>query len=845
MSDDPCPCSGGGFPRIVFNAPAQPALSYRWGDYDGFRNALLQPAQPPLPAETQLSKVDGTLVWRPAPDVGDLALQIAEWWAYLADILTLYAERTANQAYLRTADLPESLPRLVPILGYRPRPAIGAQLTLAAQVRGPRPVLLPSGLQVQSKPGPGQQPQVFELAGATTIAPIAPIATVPPTTPMPAPLPSGGTSPTPAAPLATQVVLSGKPSGVKVGDEVLLIGTGWAGQSGDWALGTIAGLTPTGKNTTVALSLTASGGGTGPAGAANWRLLKAASSSPLYPYLTPPLVPWGAAAVLNNVGQWYAELASVVRSLAPGDIILVENPTPGNATAPTLGYVTGVKEWISYANNPSDPLVWPPAGSPPNQPDPAVPIPHTVVLFYTQGALQGDPGTLLLRYGYSDVGPLIDAPVTGSTQTASVTLDPAGLAASGLAAGSPMLVADANGDGGTATLGTGGVVTVDASAPALLPPILAQGNLLLFTHGKTVTQEVLGSGNAAVAGQDFTLRNTPVTYLADQPGVSGPGYSSTVTLWVNGVQWREVPNFFGQAANAQVFTTYEDTSGNTHILGGDGSAGARFPTGNGNLIASYRVGSGAALPPPTSVTVLMQPRPGLSAVVNPVPPYGGADADSPADLRSRAPQTVVTFGRAVSVDDYAAIAAATPGVARVSAAYAFNAAQQRPVVTLWVGDDANAVTVARQAITPVSDPNRPVAINVASPVLITIMLTYVRDPRFQDAAVRAAVQAALADPAAGLFGADVVQIGQAFYDSQIYARCLAVPGVQSVHDLAVTIGPPRRRFYVWQIISVWAGGRRLQPAASTGCTGHRHDPGPDGYFVLASGSPVLTGALGS
>ena len=112
MSDNPCPCSGGVFPLVVFNPPAQPSIAYRWGDYDGFRGALLQTAQPPLPAETQLTRPDGTLVWRPAPDSGDLALQIAEWWAYLSDILTLYTERAANQAFLGTADLPESLPRL-------------------------------------------------------------------------------------------------------------------------------------------------------------------------------------------------------------------------------------------------------------------------------------------------------------------------------------------------------------------------------------------------------------------------------------------------------------------------------------------------------------------------------------------------------------------------------------------------------------------------------------------------------------------------------------------------------------------------------------------------------------
>ena len=353
MSDTPCPCTGAPFPVPVFNRPALPAIAYRWGDYDGFRAALLQP----LAGETELTAPDGTPVWRPTPDGGDLALQIAEWWAVLADILTLYTERAANQAFLRTADLPESLARLVPLLGYRPRPAIGAQVTLAGLVRGPRPVLLPQGLQVQSKPGPGQAPQVFELSAATTLQPVSPVAALPPTAPMPAPLAAGATT--------ARVVLAGKPGGLKAGDEVLLLGTGWAGQSGNWALGTVTSLTPAGANTGITFAITTSGGeGTGVAGAASWRLLKAAASSPLYPYLKGS-TRYGPGGVLNNVGQWYIELASVVRSIAPGDVIVVENPSAGTATQPAVGYVTQVQEWISYANNPTDPQTWPPSGSPP------------------------------------------------------------------------------------------------------------------------------------------------------------------------------------------------------------------------------------------------------------------------------------------------------------------------------------------------------------------------------------------------------------------------------------------------------------------------------------------------
>jgi hypothetical protein len=874
MSDNPCPCATTTFPTVVFNPPAQPHINYRWGDFNGFRAALLQPAASPLPAETQLTQPDGTLIWRPTADSGDLALQIVEWWAYLADILTLYAERAANQAYIGTADLPESLPRLVSLLGYRPRPAIGAQLTLAGLVRGPRAVTLPQGLQVQSKPGPGQQPQVFELNAATIMQPVSPSPTVPQTTPMAA-LTAGQSS--------AQVLLAGPPGSLKVGDEVLLLGSAWNGTDGTYALGNVSAITPGAGGTSVAFTISTLGGGTGSQGAANWQLLKAASSSPLYPYLSGSQVAYSQQQVLSIVSVFEEQrarvggalssnaitrpgggliaggglgglgaggsvlgeptgvlastvhLASIVRSIAAGDVILVENPSGGSTPVP--GYVTAVTEVIYNASNPTSPETWPSAASPPANAPPAVPIPHTVVSFNTTVTISGDASTLILRYGYAPVGTLIDAPVIGASQTGTVTLA-SGAGSASLSPGTPLLVEDANGDGATATLGTSGVVTVDPAAPPLVPPLQVFSNLLAFSRGKTITREVLGNGNPAVAGQDFTLQNAPVTYLADQPGRSGQGYSSTITLWVNDVQWTEVPSFYDQDANAQVFVTREDDQGKTHVLGGDGVNGRPFPSGVGNIVASYRTGGGATSPPPTSVTVLLQPQPGLSALVNPLPTSGGADPDTLSDLRQQAPRSLLTFGRAVSLDDYAAIAAATPGVARVSAGYVFDPTQQRPVVTLWVGDDATAVTAARTAIAAISDPNRPISINPANQVQISLSLTYVRDPRYLDAPVRAALQTALVDPTAGLFGASVVQIGQAFYDSQIYAACLAVPGVQAVHSLIVTVGAPPVNRYIWQLPIFWVG-QRLPTTASGGCTGHSYSPGPDGFFVLPNTPATL------
>ena len=89
-----CPCDTFVHPQVIFNSPGRNVLAYRSGDYITFRHALLLSR----PDEIELQN------WRPSAK-GDLALQMVEWWAYLADILTFYNERIANQAYLRTADL--------------------------------------------------------------------------------------------------------------------------------------------------------------------------------------------------------------------------------------------------------------------------------------------------------------------------------------------------------------------------------------------------------------------------------------------------------------------------------------------------------------------------------------------------------------------------------------------------------------------------------------------------------------------------------------------------------------------------------------------------------------------
>jgi hypothetical protein len=172
MSTTPtiCPCDSQ-TTAAVTNLPGLSQIAFRAGDFNDFRRALLTPLLAPALEQALSAWSSGVGIPNGAsPAVADFAVMMVEWWAYLADILTFYNERIANEDYLGTAILPESAPGLIRLLGYRPRPAIGATGKLAALVTAGQTATLPAGLQFQSKPGPGQTPQIFELTAATSIA---------------------------------------------------------------------------------------------------------------------------------------------------------------------------------------------------------------------------------------------------------------------------------------------------------------------------------------------------------------------------------------------------------------------------------------------------------------------------------------------------------------------------------------------------------------------------------------------------------------------------------------------------------------------------------------------------
>lgn len=80
---------------------------FDWGarDYDGFRMFMLQELAARFPERTR---------WTPA----DLEVVIAEVWAAALDQISDMLDRVAQEAYLETARRPESVRRLLSLIGY-------------------------------------------------------------------------------------------------------------------------------------------------------------------------------------------------------------------------------------------------------------------------------------------------------------------------------------------------------------------------------------------------------------------------------------------------------------------------------------------------------------------------------------------------------------------------------------------------------------------------------------------------------------------------------------------------------------------------------------------------------
>ena len=169
-ASDDCGCCAGtaiDTPATKSNRPGLPAVAYRVGTYTEFRATVL----------ARLSSTDfPALAALTTRDEDDWTIGLADAFACVADVLTFYQERIANESWLRTATERRSVLELARLIGYQLAPGVAASTALAFTLESSpgqralaaRPVTIATGSRVQSVPDADQSAQNFETTTAIT-----------------------------------------------------------------------------------------------------------------------------------------------------------------------------------------------------------------------------------------------------------------------------------------------------------------------------------------------------------------------------------------------------------------------------------------------------------------------------------------------------------------------------------------------------------------------------------------------------------------------------------------------------------------------------------------------------
>ena len=160
-------------PGRINNRPGLDVIAYRVGTHPQFNKSLL--ARLSLSGQKSLAALT-------TRDKNDFSIGFLDAWSVVADVLTFYQERIANESYLGTATERFSILEMARMIGYELNPGVAATAFMAFTLddtpgalgpvvvakdssnllEGLPPLTLEKGIKIQSVPGPGETAQVFE-----------------------------------------------------------------------------------------------------------------------------------------------------------------------------------------------------------------------------------------------------------------------------------------------------------------------------------------------------------------------------------------------------------------------------------------------------------------------------------------------------------------------------------------------------------------------------------------------------------------------------------------------------------------------------------------------------------
>jgi predicted phage baseplate assembly protein len=236
----------------------------------------------------------------------------------------------------------------------------------------------------------------------------------------------------------------------------------------------------------------------------------------------------------------------------------------------------------------------------------------------------------------------------------------------------------------------------------------------------------------------------------------------------------------------------QDEHGHTQVIFGDGIQGQRLPSGQENVVATYRVGTGLAGEVGVDALSLMPNKPlGVESVTNPLRAAGAAPRDDRDAVRLKAPRLVSTLGRIVSLQDFADFALTFGGIGKVQVAQVWNGRTRVIHLTVLgvdqqvIADNSALYNSLVKGIDAVRVPHQMVKVQSGAHLLrrFNVKARILVDAHYQSASVQAAVTDALRSTFTFTrrnFGQDVVA-------SDLVALMQGVRGVRAVELVALYI----------------------------------------------------------
>ncbi len=333
------------------------------------------------------------------------------------------------------------------------------------------------------------------------------------------------------------------------------------------------------------------------------------------------------------------------------------------------------------------------------------------------------------------------------------------------------------------------LLTDETAYPYERTTVRINANVAMATHGEKVIED-LGSGDARLTHQTFSLKKLPLTFVS---AVNETGRASTLEIRVDSALWSEMPALGQAEPEDAVYEVRQSNDGQTQVRFGDGVTGRRLPTGELNVKAVYRSGIGLPGEVPNEAISQLKTRPlGVRAVVNPSAATGAANPENMDSAKLNAPNTVKTLGRIVSLTDYEDFASAFAGVGKAQARELWSG--QEKVVHLTVAPEADTelkqsdtlISNLSEAIEGVRDPARAVIIQPFQRRFFTLTARLEIDPIYLAADVMLWTRQSLAQ----LFGYDARKLAQSISAAEIISALQTVRGVLSsdLDALAILLG---------------------------------------------------------